>query len=73
MNDIPPQEHWTVDGAKHHINYLEPGKQNIIADQESRQKNIDTEWMFIPQFLHLALSNFAFSPIIDLFTSRINK
>jgi hypothetical protein len=50
-----------------------PGKQNIIADQESRKKNIDTEWMLNPQFLNTALSTFAFSPIIDLFASRINK
>ena len=50
-----------------------PGKDNIIADRESRNKNVDTEWMLNPRFLKLALNYFNFLPCIDLFASRINK
>ena len=50
-----------------------PGKRNIIADQKSRQKNIGTELRLNPQFLNPTLSYITFSPIIDLFASRINK
>ena len=39
-------------------------KQNMIADQEYRQKNIDTEWILNPQFLHTALSNFSSRPLL---------
>ena len=50
-----------------------PGKDNIIADRESRNKNVDTEWMLNPRFLKLALNYFNFLPCIDIFASRINK
>ena len=50
-----------------------PGKDNIIADRESRNKNVDTEWMLNSQFLTLVLKHFNFLPCIDLFASRVNK
>lgn len=50
-----------------------PGKENIIADQESRNKNIDTEWMLNPKLLSKVLCDMPFSPTIDLFASRLNK
>ena len=50
-----------------------PGKENIIADMESRNKNIDIEWMLNPKFLFEVLHDIPFSPTIDLFASRLNK
>ena len=50
-----------------------PGKQNVIADQESRNQNVDTEWMLNPTYLTTALGKLHFSPQIDLFASRLNK
>ncbi len=50
-----------------------PGKPNNTADLESRNKNIDTEWMLNPQCLAQALCSIPFSPSIDLFASHINK
>jgi hypothetical protein len=50
-----------------------PGKLNNTADLESRNKNIDTEWMLNSQCLAQALASIPFSPQIDLFASRINK
>ena len=50
-----------------------PGKQNVIADLESRTKNIDTEWMLNSVYLFDALSILSFLPTIDLFASRLNK
>ena len=50
-----------------------PSKDNIIADRESRNKNVDTEWMLNSRFLMLVLKHFNFLPCIDLFASRVNK
>ena len=50
-----------------------PGCQNVIADLESRSKNIDTEWMLNSAYLFDALSVLSFLPTIDLFASRLNK
>ena len=50
-----------------------PGNQNIIADLESRCKNIDTEWMLNSVYPFDALSELSFLPTIDLFASRLNK
>ena len=50
-----------------------PGKQNITADQESRNQNVDTEWMLNPNYLSTGLSKLHFSPQVDLFASRLNK
>lgn len=50
-----------------------PGKENVIADYESRKINLDTEWMLNPQYLSHALEGIPFIPLIDLFASRINK
>ena len=50
-----------------------PGKHNITADLESRNKNMDTEWMLNPRYLSESSSNIPFSPSIDLFPSRLNS
>ena len=50
-----------------------PGKQNITADQESRNQNVDTEWMLNPNYLSTGLRKLHFSPQVDLFASRLNK
>eukprot|EP00794_Sanderia_malayensis_P016482 gene16482-18121_t len=49
-----------------------PGTENIIADRESRNTNIDTEWMLNPKVLFEVLHDIPFSPTIDLFASRLN-
>ena len=47
------------------------GEDNVVADKESRVKNIDTEWMLQPSvFSHLC--DIFSTPRIDLFASRIN-
>ena len=49
------------------------GKLNILADKESRNKNLDTEWMLNKKYMTEALlSKLCFSPNIDLFSSRLN-
>ena len=50
-----------------------PGKENVTADYESRNSNLDTEWMLNPTYLSQALEGIPFTPVIDLFASRINK
>ena len=50
-----------------------PGKQNITADQESRNQNVDTEWTLNLNYLSTALSKLHFSPQVDLFVSRLNE
>lgn len=50
-----------------------PGMENNIADYESRNCNLDTEWMLNPRYLSQALEGLPFAPVIDLFASRINK
>lgn len=47
-------------------------KDNVIADQESRITNIDTEWELNNRAFESILSRFG-KPDIDLFASRINK
>ena len=49
------------------------GKQNVIAYQESRNQNVDTEWMLNLTYLSTALGKIHFSPEINLFASRFNK
>ena len=49
-----------------------PGKDNVIADSESRCKNVDTEWMLNSEYLQSAISKIQFSPSVDLFASRLN-
>ena len=50
-----------------------PGAQNIAADYESRNSNIDIKWMLNPKILEQGLQEIAFAPTIDLFASRLNK
>ena len=50
-----------------------PGKQNIIAERESRVCYIDSEWMLSPRYLHQSLNLLSFKPDIDLFGSQINS
>ena len=49
-----------------------PGKENIIADQESRKEYRQGEWMLHKRFFHDALRIFQFQPNIDCFATRIN-
>ena len=48
------------------------GKQNFIADFESRRNQRESEWMLNNSLLSVALESFEFAPEIDLFASRIN-
>lgn len=51
--------------------YIIPGKDNILADRESRIKNNDTEWKLNPKIFH-QITSIGAIPSIDLFASRIN-
>ena len=50
-----------------------PGKQNLVADYESRHHQRASEWMLNKILLSDALDKLQFSPEIDLFASRVNK
>ena len=50
-----------------------PGKMNVQADMESRKINSGAEWMLNPTDLQKSLTQLQFTPVIDLFASRINK
>ena len=47
------------------------GKQNFIADFESRRNQRESEWMLNNSLLSVALESLEFAPEIDLFASRI--
>ena len=49
-----------------------PGKQNLIADFESRRNQRESEWKLDKLSLFNALERLDFKPDIDLFASRIN-
>lgn len=49
-----------------------PGKQNLVADFESRRNQKESEWKLEEASLKGALSQLGFYPDIDLFASRIN-
>ncbi len=49
-----------------------PGKDNVLADKESRTCNLDTEWKLKPKLFDYIVSQFG-APDIDLFASRSNK
>lgn len=49
-----------------------PGKQNLVADFESRRNQREAEWQLNKAALQNALSSFNFQPDIDLFASRIH-
>ena len=44
---------------------------NVVADKESRVKNLDTEWMLAP-LIFRRLCEVFYIPDVDLFASRIN-
>lgn len=47
-------------------------KDNIEADEESRQFNIDTEWSLCPKAYNTIINTFG-KPNIDLFATRLNS
>ena len=49
-----------------------PGKQNLIADFESRRNQRASEWRLDRASLICALQRLHFKPDVDLFASRIN-
>ena len=49
-----------------------PGKDNKVADAESRNINLDAEWKLNSNFLEQALEELDFLPEMDLFASRLN-
>ena len=49
-----------------------PGKQNLVADYESRRNQTESEWMLDSSLLSNALERLEFKPEIDLFASRVN-
>jgi hypothetical protein len=50
-----------------------PGKQNLVADYESRRHQRESEWMLNKALLSDTLVKLNFSPEIDLFATRVNK
>ncbi|KMQ86218.1 reverse transcriptase and recombinase [Lasius niger] len=53
-----------------HAEYI-ASEENIEADQESRYRNIDTEWQLAPDVFEEIISQFG-KPEIDLYASRAN-
>ena len=49
-----------------------PGKNNLIADFESRRNQRESEWQFDKVSLCNALETLDVKPDVDLFASRIN-
>ena len=49
-----------------------PGKENTIADRESRKQRRETEWTLDTEIFDNMLAGFSVKPDIDLFESRIN-
>ena len=49
-----------------------PGKQNIIADAESRRNVTSAEWMLNRKIYLQVTDHLSFDPKIDLFASRLN-
>lgn len=51
---------------------LIPGKDNLDADRESREYDLQTEWKLATAIFNEILHHFQMKPDIDLFASRIN-
>ena len=49
-----------------------PGKENTVADAESRRINLDAEWKIDTELLQSAFTQLGVVPTIDLFASRLN-
>ena len=50
-----------------------PGKDNLVADFESRRNQKGGKWMLSQSSLQDALNQLGFTPEIDLFASRVNN
>ena len=50
-----------------------PGRDNLVADFESRRNEKASEWMLDSQCLAKALKDLQYTPNIDLFASRLNR
>ena len=50
-----------------------PGRLNTEADEESRRSGSKTEWMLNPELFQYVVKELGFSPVVDLFASRLNK
>ena len=50
-----------------------PGKENTIADRESRKQRRETEWALDTEIFDNMLAGFSVKPDIDLFASRIKS
>jgi hypothetical protein len=49
-----------------------PGRENTVADFESRRDHADLEWALNPEIFSQAIVKFDIKPQIDLFASRLN-
>jgi len=49
-----------------------PGKENVLADAQSRKSRKETEWTLDRQIFQKAIKKIAVMPQIDLFASRLN-
>ena len=51
-----------------------PSSENVVADKESRRRNLNTEWRLHAHYFNKILLSFKgkFKPEIDLFASRLN-
>ena len=49
-----------------------PGKENIVADKESRREHKQSEWMLNRSIFERALRQFNMAPDIDCFATRVN-
>ena len=49
-----------------------PGKENIVADKESRKEHKQSEWMLNRSIFNAALAHFNVAPDIDCFATRVN-
>ena len=49
-----------------------PGKENTLADAESRKSRKETEWTLDRGIFHMAVKKIHVEPQIDLFASRLN-
>lgn len=50
-----------------------PGRDNLVADFESKRNEKASEWMLDSQCLAKALKELQYTPNIDLFASKLNR
>lgn len=63
---------WCIDNKIYISAAHIPGKENVVADRESRDINMDAEWQLNRNLLFQALYELGVQPEIDLFASRVN-